>query len=133
MVENYQVLSDNVYTNTQGYVKSYTVIGESKTPALYQVNVRAVVAIGTIKNDLDALGLLHVKAEKPRVLFMIAEQNVGDKYYTFWWWGKREFMGETIDMSAAETRLGAFPRKGLQRRGYLRVDGCLMCLTRSSG
>lgn len=105
MVENYQVLSDSVYTNTQGYVKSYTVIGESKTPALYQVNVRAVVAIGTIKNDLDALGLLHVKAEKPRVLFMIAEQNVGDKYYTFWWWGKREFMGETVDMSAAETSL----------------------------
>lgn len=105
MVENYQVLSDNVYTNTQGYVKSYIVTGESKTPALYQVNVRAVVAIGTIKNDLDALGLLHVRAEKPRVLFMIAEQNVGDKYYSFWWWGKREFMGETIDMSAAETSL----------------------------
>lgn len=105
MVENFQVLSDNVYTKSQGYVKSYNVVRESETSNMYQVTVRAVVSVGSIKNDLDALGLLQVKAEKPRVLFMIAEQNVGDRYFTFWWLGKPEAVGETTDLSAAQTSL----------------------------
>ncbi|OHE58814.1 MAG: hypothetical protein A2Z47_10105 [Thermodesulfovibrio sp. RBG_19FT_COMBO_42_12] len=46
-----------------------------------------------------------VTNNKPRVLFMIAEQNIGQKHYFFWWWGEREYMGETVDMSAAETSL----------------------------
>lgn len=102
LVENYQVLKDSVYTKTQGYIKNYTVTGESQTGNMYQVNVRATVAVGNLKSDLDAIGLLHAKAEKPRVLFMIAEQNIGHKYYVFWWWGRSEYMGETVDMSSAE-------------------------------
>ena len=30
LVENYQVLKDSVYTKTQGYIKNYTVTGESR-------------------------------------------------------------------------------------------------------
>ncbi|MBI5237425.1 MAG: hypothetical protein HY887_03275 [Deltaproteobacteria bacterium] len=105
LVENYQVLKDSVYTKTQGYIKNYTVTGESQTGNMYQVNLRATVAVGNLKSDLDAIGLLHAKAEKPRVLFMIAEQNIGHKYYVFWWWGRSEYMGETVDMSSAETAM----------------------------
>ncbi|MBI5810612.1 MAG: flagellar assembly protein T N-terminal domain-containing protein [Deltaproteobacteria bacterium] len=102
MVENYQVLKDSVYTRTQGYIKNYTVINEALSGDLYQVTVRATVAVGNLKNDLDAVGVLHAKAGKPRVLFMIAEQNIGHKYYVFWWRGRAEYKGETVDMSAAE-------------------------------
>ncbi|MCC6545467.1 MAG: hypothetical protein IT392_13395 [Nitrospirae bacterium] len=42
---------------------------------------------------------------KPRVLFMIAEQNIGHEFYSFWWWGGLEYHGQTMDMSAAETQL----------------------------
>jgi hypothetical protein len=42
---------------------------------------------------------------KPRVLFMIAEQNIGQEFYSFWWWGKAEYHGQTMDLSAAETQL----------------------------
>jgi len=42
---------------------------------------------------------------KPRVLFMIAEQNVGHEFYSFWWWGAVEYHGKTMDLSAAETQL----------------------------
>lgn len=50
---------------------------------------------------------VHASAEgeKPRVLFMIAEQNIGQEFYSFWWWGKAEFHGKSMDMSAAETQL----------------------------
>ncbi len=105
MVENYAVLSDNVYTRSTGYVKDYEVLGETPGMDLYQVRVRATVALGKITDDLSALGLLIRKAGMPRVLFMIAEKNVGKKFYTFWWWGQSEYRGEVVDMSAAETSL----------------------------
>lgn len=112
MVENYQVLSDNVYTQTHGYVLSYSVTDESRTPAMYEVRLRVEVAAGVLKDDLDAMGFLQKKVEKPRVLFMIAEKNIGHKYYTFWWWGRSEYRGEAVDISAVETALkGLFIKK----------------------
>lgn len=55
----------------------------------------------------------NANGEKPRILFMIAEQNIGHQHYVFWWWGGNEYRGETVDMSAAETALKeAFLNKG---------------------
>jgi len=45
------------------------------------------------------------KTGKARVLFMVAEQNIGREFYSFWWWGQPDFHGQTMDMSAAETQL----------------------------
>lgn len=61
----------------------------------------------------DAVG-----AGKPRILFMIAEQNIGQKHFVFWWWGQSEFMGETVDMSAAETTL----KESFLNNGFEVVD-----------
>ncbi|MBI5827284.1 MAG: hypothetical protein HZB22_06120 [Deltaproteobacteria bacterium] len=119
MVENFQVLNDNVYTKTQGYIKGYSVLNENQSQGLYQVTVRATVAIGGLKNDLDALGVLYARAEKPKVLFLIAEQNIGHRHYVFWWWGRSEYMGETVDMSAAETAL----KESFLGRGFNVVEG----------
>lgn len=118
MVANYQVLSDNVYTNTQGYIKSYDLVKEWQGGGLYQVLVRAVVETGPLKDDLSALGVLQMKAGRPKVLFLIAEKNIGQKYYHFWWWGKSEYMGETIDISAAETAM----KEAFVTNGFTVVD-----------
>ncbi len=84
MVGNYQVLKDTVYTRSRGYIKNYSILNESQGPGIYQVSIRATVSAGSLKNDLSSAGLLNAGAERPRVLFMIAEQNVGQKYYKFW-------------------------------------------------
>jgi hypothetical protein len=117
MVENYQVLSDKVYTRTEGYIKNYTVLNEARTRDLYQVTVRATVAVGDIKNDLDAIGILYARAGRPRVLFMIAEQNIGQKHYSFWWSGP-EFKGESFAMSVVESYL----KEAFLSRGFNVVD-----------
>ena len=59
-----------------------------------------------------------VTNNSPRVLFMIAEQNIGQKHYFFWWWGEAEYKGETVDMSAAETTL----KETFLNRGFNVVD-----------
>ena len=105
MVENYQLVRDSVLTKTQGYIQKYDVVNAGAKGNLYEVTISAAVAIENLKNDLSALGLLHARVEKPRVLFMIAEQNIGQEYYVFWWYGKSEFKGQQFDMSASETAM----------------------------
>ncbi|MBI5562608.1 MAG: hypothetical protein HY894_07150 [Deltaproteobacteria bacterium] len=107
LVSDYQVLSDNVYTKSQGYVKEYKVIREGQAQNMYQATVTAVVAMGDIKNDLDALGLLMVKVEKPRVLFLITEKGLGIYNDTL------RSAGSEADVPAAESTLKeAFLKKG---------------------
>ncbi len=85
VVESFQVLRDSVYTNASGYVRSYEVLDESRSGGAYQVRVRAVVSTAGLEGDLDAMGLLQRKMERPRVLFMIAEKMPGDRDFTSWW------------------------------------------------
>ena len=117
-VENYQLLNDTVYTQAQGFVAGYAITNESQTPGLYQVQVRAEVSTGALRNELDAMGLIQMKVERPRVLFMIAEKNIGQKRYVYWWWGETEYMGETVDISASETAL----KELFVNRGFNVVD-----------
>lgn len=66
----------------------------------------------SLAEDQDAPA---AKGGKPRVLFMIAEQNIGHKHMVFWWWGQSEYMGETVEMSSAETALKeSFLGKGFE-------------------
>jgi hypothetical protein len=36
---------------------------------------------------------------------MIAEQNIGQEFYVFWWYGKSEYKGQSFEMPASETAL----------------------------
>lgn len=105
-VENYQLIRDNVLTKTQGYIQKYDVVSDGAKGNLYEVTISATVAVENLKNDLAALGLLHAQVEKPRVLFMIAEQNIGQEFIFWWhWWGDVKAVGQQIDMAASETAL----------------------------
>jgi hypothetical protein len=109
VIQNFQMLSDKIYSQSQGYIQSYKILSEGAVdPTIYKVTVQAVVSIGGLKDDLAALGLLMQRKGMPRVLFMIAEQNIGRQYYIFWWsfWGsKAEFMAQQGDMGVAEQTL----------------------------
>lgn len=77
LVENSALVRDSIYSKTQGYIKQYKIVKEAPTKDIYVVTVLAVIGISDLKNDLGALGLLHVRAGKPRILFMIEELHSG--------------------------------------------------------
>ncbi len=79
LVQNFQLVSDNIYTKTKGYVKNYKVLGERQEGTLYKVSVQAVVDIGNLEKDLGALGLLYQRLKKPRVMVIIPETHIGMK------------------------------------------------------
>lgn len=99
--ENFQVINDSIYTRSQGYVKSYEVLSETRSADLVEVRVRAIVSTTELKDDLNAIGLLQKKAGRPRVLFMVAEKGIGEFAYRFWW----KDGGAPIDISGTEAAL----------------------------
>jgi hypothetical protein len=75
LVENYQLLSDKIYSRSRGYVQSYEVINEKVEQGLFRVTIKAVVASGELKDDLQALNLLMRQARKPRVMVLFEEST----------------------------------------------------------
>jgi hypothetical protein len=73
LVENYQLLSDKIYSQSRGYVQSYEVIDEKAEEGLYRVTIQATVANGELKNDLRALNILMRQVRKPRVMVLFEE------------------------------------------------------------
>lgn len=107
--ENFQLISDSVYTKSEGFIKSYSIVSEQRSADLVEVLVSAIVETGELKGDLVAMGLLQKKAGRPRVLFMVAEKGLGRLDYEYWW----KEGGTTLPVSATEAALkSAFLAKG---------------------
>ena len=77
LVESGQIVRDNIYSKTQGYIKQYKIVKEQPSQGVYLVTVAAVIGVSELKNDLDALGLLHARVGKPRTLFLVTERHIG--------------------------------------------------------
>src|SRR3972149_2528305 len=76
LVDKYQLISDEIYTKSQGYIKKYTIISEKPdlNQGILKVTIQADVSIGDIKNDLNAIGLLLERKNKPRMMVIIDEK-----------------------------------------------------------
>lgn len=111
IVENFQLLSDRIYTRTSGYIHSYQVVSEGAEGELFRIRIRAQVALGQVKDDLAAIGLLLEAKHMPRMMVMIAEQNIGDTHYHYWWSPR----AVSVDLGVAENSLIAeFRSKGFR-------------------
>jgi len=87
MVKNYEVLSDKIYARSQGYIQNYSIFYEDVRDDLYFVKIKATVSLGNIKDDLQALGLLMARKNMPRIMVLMAEQNVGQSHPYYYWQG----------------------------------------------
>jgi hypothetical protein len=78
LVENYQLLSDKIYSQSRGYVESYQIVSEDVAQGLFRVTVQAKVSDTDLKNDLQALNVLMNQARKPRVMILFKESSASD-------------------------------------------------------
>jgi hypothetical protein len=72
-VSNFQLISDNIYSRSHGYVSSYSIASESQEEGLYRVVIRAIVRTGDIEDDLTAIGILLAGQGRPRIMAVIRE------------------------------------------------------------
>lgn len=100
-VQNFQLVSDRIYSKADGYVASYRVISESREGDLYRVVVRARVKLDRIEDDLAAIGLLVEEQGRPRIMVVV-----------------KPTAGAGMEREMVETRIVAF----LQGKGFPVVD-----------
>lgn len=78
-VENFMVKRDMIVTKTIGAVKKYDIISESKAAdGLVKIRIKAQLSRSAMRNDLAAFHILIESMEKPRVMVIISENNIGN-------------------------------------------------------
>ncbi len=120
ITENYQLISDRIYSQAEGYVRSYKITDEREDDGVVIVEIRAQVSTGAVSKDLQGLKTLLKRKKMPRVLVLIAEQNIGMNRPSFWWGrtGDGQVViaqkeTESLDLSTVEnTLIGAMKEKG---------------------
>lgn len=73
MVQNYALISDNIFSKSTGYIKTYDILDEGEKDGLYAVKALVDVGMADIKSDLGAIGLLMQRKHKPRVMVIACE------------------------------------------------------------
>ena len=111
LVENFQLIEDNIFSKTRGYVQNYEVIKEEKrSEQLYEVTIRALVKMADLKSDLDAIATLIRRKNTPRMMVMINEKSIGETANAFHY--------IEADMNTTETAL----MEALMAKGFQFVD-----------
>lgn len=111
--ENFQLVSDRIYSRASGFVKSYQVLTEHEEEGVYKVEISAQVDSSAIADDLAL-----IFKTKPRVIVMVAEQNIGSKGFSYWWGSS----GYVADLQLTQNTL----IESWQPKGFKFVDAALL-------
>lgn len=106
VVENYQLVSDKIISKVNGYIKAYKVLEAKDAQGVVTAKVEVTVKESDLKNDLELLQTTLERMNYPKVVVMMAEQNVGATVFSFWWGGATAQTMQS-DIGAAEQALTA--------------------------
>lgn len=77
LVENYELVSDRILTQSAGYIKTYEILDEKKAGNEYRVQIRADIGLGDLESDVAAIQHLIRQKGNPRMMFLIEETIEG--------------------------------------------------------
>jgi hypothetical protein len=106
VVRRFQQINDSILAQRDNYVQNYRVLTESASGTTLRVLVQVDVAADRLSRDLSRLGLALTGTVYPRILFMVAERNLTDADFTYWW-GERKLTQPTICEGALAATLRA--------------------------
>ncbi len=126
ITENYQLISDRIYSQAEGYVRKYQVVDEKEEDGVIIVEIKAEVSVGAVSKDLDGLKTLLKRKNMPKVMIMIAEQNIGMNGPAYWW-GKSGPV--SMQMSVVENSM----MEVMRDKGFSFVDTEVLSGTKKIG
>jgi hypothetical protein len=88
MEGNFQVLSESILSRTDQFIVDYKMLTEATYSSTHRVMVKATVSVQRLKDALKQSGIYIGQKKYPQVLFCIAEKQVGDVSYQYWWSGQ---------------------------------------------
>ncbi|MCH8288248.1 MAG: hypothetical protein IID12_03975 [Candidatus Marinimicrobia bacterium] len=70
--QNYQLLENNIFSNTLEYIKKYEIIQtEMIKEDIYSVKIEAIIDTDKLERDLDVIGLLLYRLGKPSLFIIV--------------------------------------------------------------
>jgi hypothetical protein len=111
VTQNYELISDKILAQSKGYVRNYKVLNEKKEEGVISVTIEAQVASGNLQNDLTGILAVLKSKNMPRVLIMVAEQNVGQAGANAWW---KDHVGSTNLDAVENSFIDSWSPKGLK-------------------
>ena len=85
LVDNFSQLNELLFDQTDTFIQGYKVLTEAGQEKSYRVIVQATVSGKKISKKLTNAGILRATTSLPKVLFLIAEQNLEQESPRFWW------------------------------------------------
>ncbi len=83
--KDFELIEDRVLTHSKGYIKTFDIVKQNNDGSTISVTIKAVIGKDNLEKDVDALlQLIHQKG-KPKILIMVAEQNIGQPDAQAWW------------------------------------------------
>lgn len=85
LVDNFPQLNELLFDQTDTFIQGYKVLTEAGREKSYRVIVEATVSGKKISKILTDAGVLRASTTQPSVVFLIAEQRLGQDAPRFWW------------------------------------------------
>lgn len=117
IVRNFKTLNEVLYGHTDEFVQDYKVLTELKSGSQYRVLVQATVRADKIKAEMERLGIIIGLKSIPRILFLMAEQNIDDLSPRYSW-----------DLVSSETPLRSEKAMAeiMRQKGLILIDSGAM-------
>jgi hypothetical protein len=96
VVGHFQVISENILTQTDQFIVDYKMLTEATHSKEHRVMVRATVSVQRLKKSLKNFGIYVGRQSYPSVLYCIAEKQVNDLNYQYWWGGRQGWRAGTV-------------------------------------
>lgn len=103
LVGHFQVISENILSQTDQFIRDYKMLTESTHGNQHRVVVRATVSVQRLKKALKESGIYVGRKTYPGVLFCIAEKQVNDLNFQYWWGGRKAWRADTAGAAAIRT------------------------------
>ncbi len=85
LVKNFVTVNDKILSQSKGYVTGWEELSTQVEGGVVIVELKITVKNAKLKSDLDAIEWALMKRNYPRMMLMIAEQNIGQTGYSYWW------------------------------------------------
>ena len=79
LVQNSMLISDQIYTQSRGFVNDYTVVSREQFAGGWRVTINATVddqPDSKLMNELTRLGIINVQLRNPKIAVYVPEQHL---------------------------------------------------------
>ncbi|MCX5885182.1 MAG: hypothetical protein NT096_04620 [Proteobacteria bacterium] len=114
MEDNHRILNEKLYQQGQRFIQSFKVLSEVPQGNFYKITIRFALSQPDIKNELKKIGVTRQSQRPLRLLLMIAERDLGQRQFVFWWSSENPGSRPTLSESILKSKF--------QERGMYVVD-----------